>query len=137
MLQRNALKFKYILYWLSHLRKLWKCSLRTATLKISVCRPGLWQSIKKLTQQRHQRLYLVENESWADLHLLMLFQRWQNNVETTSRELRRFNVDKPTLFQPWYLVENESWGDVCLSTFFIVDKTMLKQYWKNYVDSMC
>ena len=43
--------------------------------------------------------YLVENESWADVHLSTLFQRWKKNVEATSIELGRFNVDEPTLFQ--------------------------------------
>ena len=32
---------------------------------------------------------------------MTLFQRWQNNVETTPIELRRFNVDEPMLFQRW------------------------------------
>ena len=74
-----------------------------------------------------QRWYLVENESWADLHLSTLFQRWQNNVDTMLIELRRFNVDEPTLFQHWNLVENESWADVCLSTLF--------QRWQNNVET--
>ena len=73
-----------------------------------------------------QRWYLVENESWADVHFSMLFQRWKNNVETTSIKLHRFNVDYQTLFQRWYLVENESWADVCLSTLF--------QRWQNNVE---
>ena len=37
----------------------------------------------------------VENESWADLCLPMLFQCWQNNVETKLKELRWFNVGDP------------------------------------------
>ena len=72
--------------------------------------------IVNLTQQTHQRWYLVENESLVDVDLSMLFQPWQNNVETTSTELRRFNVDELTLFQRWYWVDNGSWADVCLST---------------------
>ena len=47
------------------------------------------------------RWYLVENENWAEVHLSTLFLRWQNNVETTSIEIHRFNVDKSTLFQRW------------------------------------
>ena len=90
-----------------------------------------------------QRWYLVENESWADVHLSTLFQRCQNNVQTTLT--RRFNVDEPKLFQRWNLVENESWADVCLSSLFQrwqnvektlkelrrfnVDDQMLFQYW--------
>ena len=45
---------------------------------------------------------LVENESWADVCLSTLFQRWQNNVETTLIELHCFNVDDPMLLQRWY-----------------------------------
>ena len=45
-----------------------------------------------------QHWHLVENESWADEHLSTLFQRWQNNVEETSIELRWFNVDELMLF---------------------------------------
>ena len=71
-----------------------------------------------ITQQTYQRWYLVENESWADVHLSTLFQSWQNNVETTLMQLRRFNVDDPILFQRWNLNENESWVYVCLSTLF-------------------
>ena len=66
-----------------------------------------------------QRWYLAENESWADVHLLTLFQRWQNNVETTLIELRRFNVDEPTKVEPTYVYRR------CLN----VDKTRLKQRW--------
>ena len=69
-----------------------------------------------------QRWYLVENESWADVHLSTLFQRWQNNIKTTLIELRRFKVDEPTLLQRWNSVENGSWADVCLLT---------KQRWNN------
>ena len=88
-----------------------------------------------------QRWYLVENESWADVHLSTLFQRWRNNVETILIELRRFNVDKPTLFQRWNLVENESWADVCLSTLFQrwqnnVETTLIELRWFNVDDPM-
>ena len=79
------------------------------------------------TQQTHQGWYLVENESWADVHLSTLFQRWQNSVETSLIELRGFNVDEPTLFQRWNLIENESWADVCLSTLF--------QRWQSNVET--
>ena len=48
-----------------------------------------------------RRWYLVENESWAEVHLSTFFLSWQNNVETTSIEIHRFNVDKTTLFQRW------------------------------------
>ena len=52
---------------------------------------------------------LAENESWANVCLPTLFQRWQNNVETALKLFRRFNIDGLMLFQYWYLVENESW----------------------------
>ena len=90
-----------------------------------------------------QRWYLVENESWANVHLSTLFQRWQKNVETTLIELRRFNVDEPMLFQRWNLVENESWADVCLSTLFqrwqndSVDRvTLIQCWWPNVVSTL-
>ena len=94
-----------------------------------------------VSQQTHQCWYLVENESWADVHLSTLFQRWQNNVETTLTELRRFNIDEPTLFQPWNLVENESWANICLSTLFQrwqnnVETTLIELRWFNVGDSM-
>ena len=56
-----------------------------------------------------------------------VFQRWQNIVEATSMELRRFSVDESTLFQRWNLVEKESSADVCLSTLF--------QRWQNNVET--
>ena len=78
-----------------------------------------WNNVdRQRSSTLFRRWYLVENESWADAHLSTFFQRWQNNVETTSIELYRFNVDKTTLFQRWNLVKNESWADVCLSTLF-------------------
>ena len=77
-----------------------------------------------------QRWYLVENKSWVDVHLSTLFQRWQKNIEATSTELRWFNINEPMLFQRWNLVEIESYRSC-----FNVDKTTLKQHWKNYVNS--
>ena len=62
-----------------------------------------WNNVdRQASSTLFQRWYLVENESWADVHLSTLFQRWQNNVETTLIELRWFNVDDPMLFQRWY-----------------------------------
>ena len=95
-----------------------------------------------VTQQTHQRWnnvgrqrsstlfhrwYLVENESWADVHLSTLFQCRQNNVEATSIELRWFIVDKPMLFKRWNLIEIESWVDVCSSMWF--------QRWQSNVET--
>ena len=56
-----------------------------------------------------------------------MLQRWQNNVETRSIELRRFKVDETILLQRLNLVENEIWADVCLS--------MLFQSWQNKVET--
>ena len=97
----------------------WVCSQQTHQRWINVDR--------QRSATLFQRWFLVENESWADVHLSTLFQRWQNNVETTSIELRRFNIDEPMLFQRWNLVENESWANVCLSTLF--------QRWQNNVET--
>ena len=77
-----------------------------------------------------QRWYLVENESWAGVCLSTLFQRWQNNIETTLKELRRFNVDDPMLFHYWYLVEKESW-------FNLGSSALGKQHWNNFVNICC
>ena len=77
-----------------------------------------WNNVdRQRSSTLFQGWYLVENESWVDVHFSTLFRRWENNVETTSIKLRRFNVDYQT-FQRWYLIENESWTDVCLSTLF-------------------
>ena len=101
-----------------------------------------WNNVdRQRSSTLFQRWYLVENESWADVHLSTLFQRWQNNVETTLIELRRFNVDEPMLFQRWNLVENESWADVCLSTLFQrwqnnVETTLIELRWFNVDDPM-
>ena len=51
------------------------------------------------TSTSNQRWNKVENESWADVPLSTLFQGWENNVETTLTELRRFSADEPMLFQ--------------------------------------
>ena len=73
--------------------------------------------------------------SWADVHLSTLFRRWQNNVETTSIELRRFNVDKTRCFnvETWLKMKVEPTH--VYRCCFNVDETTLKQHWKNYVDS--
>ena len=84
-----------------------------------------------------QRWYLIENESWVDIHLSTLLQRWQNNVETTLIEIRRinvgepkFNVDAPKLFHCWYLVEKEGWVNVYSSA-------LRKQHRNNFVNICC
>ena len=78
-----------------------------------------------------ERLNLVEIEYWADVCLSTLFQRWQNNLKTTMKELRQFNFDDRMLFQHWYLVENESWINVCSSA---LPSTLRKQHWNNCVN---
>ena len=74
-----------------------------------------------------QRWNLIENGNWADVCLSTLFQRWQNNVETTLIELRWSNVDDPMSFQCWYYVEKESWVNGCSSV-------LRKLHWKNFVN---
>ena len=74
-----------------------------------------------------QRWYLVENESWADVCLSMLFQCWQNNIETALKELRQFNVDDPMLSQSWYFIENESCITVYSSAFL--------RRWENSIET--
>ena len=88
-----------------------------------------------MPQQTHERWYLVKNESWAGIHLSTLFPRWQNNVESTSIELRRFNVDEPTLFRGWIWLKMRIEPMYLYRRCFNVDKTTLKQHWKNYVDT--
>ena len=90
-----------------------------------------WNNVDRQRSSMFQQLwYLVENESWADIHLSMLFQRWQNNVETTLKELRRFSVDDPMLLQCWYLVKKESWVNICSSA-------LRKQHWNTFVNICC
>ena len=91
-----------------------------------------------------KRLYFVENDSWVYVHLSSLFQPWQNNVETTSTELRWFNVDEQMLFQLWNLVENKSWADVWLSMLFqrwqcwnkIERITPIQCWWSNIASTL-
>ena len=71
----------------------------------------------------------------------IIYQCCFNVDKTTFIELRRFNVDEPTLSQRWNLVENESWADVCLSTLFQcwqnnVETTLIGLRWFNVNDSM-
>ena len=62
-----------------------------------------WNNVdRQCSSTLFPRWYLVENESWADICLPTLFQRWQNNVETALIEPHWFNADNPMLFQRWY-----------------------------------
>ena len=73
-----------------------------------------------------QRWYLVENESWAGVHLSRLFQSWQNNVEKmliTSIQRRRTNVAS-TLKSGW------KWK-LSRRMFIDVVSTLTKQRWNN------
>ena len=45
-----------------------------------------------------QRWYWFENESWADVCLSTLFQRWKNKVKTLLMDLLLFTIDGPVLF---------------------------------------
>ena len=94
-----------------------------------------WNNVDRITSM--QRLWtkvvstLKFGWEWKlnRLCLSTLFQHWQNNAETTMKELRRLNIDS-MLFQRWYLVEKESWVNVCLSV-------LRKQHWSNFVNICC
>ena len=70
--------------------------------------------IVNLTQQTHQRWYLVENESLVDVDLSMLFQplifgwRWKFgrrrfiDVVSTLAKQRWSNFDRITSIQRWW-----------------------------------
>ena len=125
-----------------------------------------WNNVDRQRSSRlFQRWYLVENESWADVHLSMLFQRWQNNFETTLIEWRWFNVSEPTLFQRRNLDENESWTEqnnvettlkellrfnvydpMLFQCWYLVEReswvnicssALRKQHWNNLVNTCC
>ena len=86
----------------------WKLSWRTFMDVVSTLTKQHWSIVDRITSMKRrwtnlfQRWNLVENESWANVCLSTLFQSWQNNVETTLKELRWFNDDDPMLFQRWY-----------------------------------
>ena len=58
-----------------------------------------WNNVdRQRSSTLFRRWYLVENESWADVHLSTLFkitfkQRWKNYVSSTSLKQRCFNVE--------------------------------------------
>ena len=83
--------------------------------------------MKKLLIKHTPTLIFVWKWKLSRRTFIDVFQRWQNIVEATSMELRRFSVDESTLFQRWNLVEKESSADVCLSTLF--------QRWQNNVET--
>ena len=94
-----------------------------------------WNNVDRITSM--QRLWtkvvstLKFGWEWKlnRLCLSTLFQHWQNNAETTMKELRRLNIDS-MLFQRWYLVEKESWVNVCSSA-------LRKEDWNNFVNICC
>ena len=84
-----------------------------------------------VTQQTHQRWNLVENESWADVCLSTLFQRWQ----TTSKQRWQSYVDSMLMTQCYFNVDiklkrkvqsthvHRCWGssiDTALSVFVVL-----------------
>ena len=86
----------------------WKLSRRTFIDVVSTLKNNVETTLIELRRfnvdepMLFHRWNLVENESWADVCLPTLFQRWQNNVETALIELHWFNVDDPMLIQRWY-----------------------------------
>ena len=108
---------------------------------------AMWNStkpIKLLTFKNYPANTSTVNQRWNNVdrqRSTMLFQRRQNNVETTLIELRWFNVNEPALLQCWNLVENESCANVCLSTFSQrwqnnVETTLIELRWFNVDDPM-
>ena len=119
----------YLAIKISFIRKLWReKTYQKKQVVLTQQTHQRWNNVdRQLSSTLFQRWYLVENESWADIQLSTVFQRWQNNVETMSIKLRWFNVDEPMLFQRWYLVENGSWINVCLSA--------LLRLWENSIET--
>ena len=73
----------------------WRCSNVCKTASVQLRQFNVEEST--LFQRRWISVvlnwYLVENESWAESCLSMMFQRWKINIETTLIELRRFSND--------------------------------------------
>ena len=70
------------------------------------------------------------------MFLSTLFQRWQNNVETTLKELRQFNVNE-TIFNVniWLKKKVESTHVNRHQRMLIDNASMLrKQNWNNFVN---
>ena len=66
---------------------------------------------------------LVKNESWAEVCLSALLQRWQNNIDRITLIQCLWLMR----FQRWYLVKNGSWVNICSST--------LLWRWENNVET--
>ena len=70
------------------------------------------------------------------MFLSTLFQRWQNNVETTLKELRQFNVNE-TIFNVniWLKKKVES-THVNRHQRMLIDNASMfrKQNWNNFVN---
>ena len=66
---------------------------------------------------------LVKNESWAEVCLSALLQRWQNNIDRITLIQCLWLM----WFQRWYLVKNGSWVNICSST--------LLRRWGNNIET--
>ena len=71
-----------------------------------------------------QRWYLVENESWANVHLSTWFQRW-NNVDRITSIQRRWTKVVSMLKFGW------KWK-LSRRIFIDVVSTLTKQRWNNF-----
>ena len=111
----------------------WKLSRRTFIDVVSTLAKQRHNYVDKITLIRRQWTDVVSTlkrgwkwkfsqRTFIDVVSSLTKQRW-----TMSIKLHRFNVDKPTLFQPWNLVENKSWADDSLSKLF--------QHLKNNVET--
>ena len=74
-----------------------------------------------------QRWYLVENESWADVHLSTLFQRWQNNVDRITSIQRRWTNVVSTLKFGW------KWK-LSRRMFIGIASTLSKHHLNNFIN---
>ena len=85
---------------------------------------------------------LVENESWTDVHLSTLFQRWQNNVDRIASIQRRWTKVVPSLKFGWkWKLSRRMFVDVVSALtkqrWNNVDRVTLTQcWWPNFVSTL-
>ena len=70
------------------------------------------------------------------MFLSTLFQRWQNNVETTLKELRQFNVNETVFNVNIWLKMNVESTHVNRHPRMLIDNASMlrKQHWNNFVN---
>ena len=91
----------------------WKLSRRSFIDVVSALAKQRWNNIYRITsnQRRWTNIVSMLKFGWKRKLSQRIFidvvSTLQNNVDTTLKELRGFNVDNPMLFQRWYLVKDE------------------------------